>query len=109
MATNEDLMHAIQTMDSRVLAMDGKLDSHVAKEEPVLQAAQTLIDEHGTKEDVKARINFINAWMERERDRAELRKAVIKHGTLLAMTAIVIFIFRAVWSDIVDLVWAVKK
>lgn len=102
MASNEDLMHAIQEVA-------GKLDKHIEKEEPVLDSARLLIAIHGTDEIVRSRINFINGWMEREKDRADLRKTVIKHGTLLAMTAVVIFVFRAVWKDVLDLIWSVKK
>lgn len=102
MATNEDLMHAIQSLDA-------KFESHVADEKPILAEAKTLIDLHGDSEAIRARVSFINIWMERAKDRAELRRAIIKHGTLLAMTAVVLFIFRAVWRDILDLIWMQKK
>lgn len=96
MATNEDLMNAIQEVRA-------DLRAHMVTEQPILDSARTLLDVHGDAEAARVRIAFINVWMERERDRADLRRAIIKHGTLLAMTAIVIFIFRAVWKDILEL------
>lgn len=97
MASNEDLMEAITEI---------KTELRLRNEEyqPVISRVRNLLDIHGDSEVVRARIAFINVWMEREKDRAELRKAIIKHGTILAMTAIVIFIFRAVWSDIVEII-----
>lgn len=102
MASNEDLMHAIQDVGA-------KLDAHIAKEDPILFSAQLLMIAHGSDEMIRARIAFINGWMEREKDRSDLRRAIIKHGALLAMTAGVIFVFRAVWKDVLDLIWSVKK
>ena len=99
MATNEDLMTAINEIKADFRA-------HVAEEKPILDSARLLLSTHGTEEMVRARINFVHSWMERERDRSDLRKALIKHGFLLAMTAIVIFILRAVWVDVVELIRA---
>ena len=108
MASNEDLMQAIQTMDARILSMDAKLDNHIFVEQPALKSAQTLIDEHGTKEEVISRIQFINGWMEREKDRHELRKAVIKHGAVVATMTVLYFILKAVWANILQILLSGK-
>ena len=97
MATNEDLMHAIQ-------ALDAKLDLHVVDEKPVLDAAKALIAAHGTDEMIRSRISFVHAWMEREADRKALRRKILESMVLWAVIFALGFIALAISTEIREIV-----
>ena len=101
MATNEDLMHAIQEIHK-------KLDKHIEDEEPVLDSAKILIATHGTDEMIRSRINFVNEWMERERDRKALRRAIIEKTFTGAIWALLIYLAIVIRHDLLDIVRGVK-
>lgn len=96
--TNEELyeeLGAIKTM----------LQIHINTEEPVINAAQKMLDVHGEDHEViRARIAFVNQWMKREAKREEardaLRKAIIEKGTILALLALVTYLFGLVSEDV---------
>ena len=78
--------------------------AHILEEKPVLELIKSMSKELGTEEQVRARRIFIEQWMEREKDRADLRKAIIKHGTIIALAAIAIFFLKSAWIVIVDVI-----
>ena len=51
---------------------------------------------------------YIQMLAQREKDRAELRKAVIKHGTIVALGAVILFLLNAVSHEIQMIFKAVK-
>ena len=44
---------------------------------------------------------YLKMLAQRERDRAELRKAIIKHTTLIAVGVVVLFVLNAVWNEVI--------
>lgn len=44
---------------------------------------------------------YLKMLAQREKDRAELRKAIIKHSTIVVIGAILIFILHAVFNEVV--------
>lgn len=44
---------------------------------------------------------YLKMLAQRERDRAELRKAVIKHTTIIAVGAVLLFVLNAVWNEVI--------
>jgi hypothetical protein len=96
-ANNDEIMAAIQQ-----IRQEAKEEREAIK--PILENAKMLFYAHGTPEMTQARINFVHVWMERERDRADLRRAIIKHTTILAITAVVIFATRSVWVEFITIV-----
>jgi hypothetical protein len=59
--------------------------------------------------------NFTNEYLpylkllaEREKERAELRKAIIKHGTIVALGAVILFVLNAVSHELQSLIKIVK-
>lgn len=102
MATNEDLLYILQNIDNRMSTIDNRLEEHIKDEQPVLHSAQHLIDQHGDRDEVTARIQFINGWMEREKDRKALRKAIIEKTLVGAIWALLLYLAIAVRHDLVD-------
>lgn len=47
---------------------------------------------------------YMKLLVQREKDRAELRKAIIKHGTIVAIGAILIFLANAVINEAVMII-----
>lgn len=52
---------------------------------------------------------FIDILLQRELDREELRKAVIRHGTLFALGAVALFAASAAWHEVQALLAMVKR
>lgn len=102
-ARHEDLMMVVQGIAS-------KLDTHINRETPVIEAARRLLDEHGEPDETRARIMFVNEWMERAKDRRALRKAIIEKTTIGAIWAILVYVAYAVGHDMKDILkaWIVK-
>ena len=44
---------------------------------------------------------YLKMLAQRERDRAELRKAIIKHGTVVAIGAVLVFVLHAVVNEVI--------
>lgn len=99
MATNEDLMHAIQEVHD-------KLDRHMTDEQPVLDSAKMLIYTHGTDEMIRARINFVHSWMKREERRQAMRTKVIESATIWAIIIVLGFLAVSVATEIREVVKA---
>jgi ferric-dicitrate binding protein FerR (iron transport regulator) len=60
--------------------------------------------------------NFTNEYLpylkllaEREKERAELRRAVIKHGTIVALGAVILFVLNAVSHELQALFRVIPK
>lgn len=52
---------------------------------------------------------YLKLLAEREKERAELRRAVIKHGTIVALGAVIIFVLSAISHEIQSLIKAIPK
>ena len=91
--TNDDLMREMR-------AMREDLQEHIETEEPVLMEARALIAAHGASALVAPRVQFINAWMEREADRKALRRAIIEKTTVAAIWAVLIYLAVMVREDL---------
>lgn len=96
-ANNDEIMAAIQQ-----IRQEAKEEREAIR--PILDNAKMLFYAHGSPEMAMARINFVNVWMEREKDRADLRRAIIKHTTIIALTAVVLFVTRSVWVEFITAV-----
>jgi len=44
---------------------------------------------------------YLKMLAQREKDRAELRRAIIKHGTIVAIGAVLIFVLNAVVNEVI--------
>ena len=71
---------------------------------------QDLIDEilRHQRERALKYDHFIDMLIAREKEREELRKAIIHHGTMVALGAVAIFALNACWQEIVSLVRGAK-
>ena len=81
----------------QVRALRKELREHVKEEMP---AIRSIVYELGTPEQIRERRVFIEILLDRERDRRQLRFAIMKHGLVLAMVAIMVFVLRATWVEI---------
>lgn len=88
----------------KLVRIDERLNSHIEIEEPMLMQAKTLLDAHGDAELSRTRIAFINAWMERERQRSALRQAIIEKTTVAALWAVIVYLAFLVKEDLTQLV-----
>lgn len=57
----------------------------------------------------KEYLPYLKLLAERERDRADLRRAIIKHGTIIALGALIVFMFSAVSHEIQAFIKAIPK
>lgn len=73
-------------------------------EEPILLKAKELLDIHGDSADMRARIAFVEAWMEREKDYAKLRRAIIEKTIVGAVWAVTIYLLVLIQQDLVAIV-----
>jgi hypothetical protein len=77
------------------------LHTHTLDEMPVIKRVEVMLQELGTPDQVRERRIFIEAFIDRERDRKRLRTAMIEKGLLLALVAFLVFVGQAVWHEIV--------
>jgi hypothetical protein len=54
-------------------------------------------------------LQYLKLLAEREKERAELRRAVIKHGTIVALGAVIIFVLSAVSHELQAFFKAIPK
>jgi hypothetical protein len=52
---------------------------------------------------------YLKLLAEREKERSELRKAVIKHGTIIALGAVILFVLSAVSHELQSFFKAIPK
>jgi ferric-dicitrate binding protein FerR (iron transport regulator) len=52
---------------------------------------------------------YLKLLAEREKERAELRRAVIKHGTIVALGAVILFVLNAVSHELQALFRVIPK
>ena len=57
----------------------------------------------------EAYLPYLKLLAEREKDRAELRRAVIKHGTIIALGALIVFMFSAISHEIAAIIKAMPR
>ena len=58
------------------------------------------VRELGLPEQVRARVQFIELLIEREKDRTKLRRAIIEKSLIGAVWALLVFLAVAVWNEI---------
>ena len=103
--SNEDLLHEILTTRALVAETSATLAAHIEEEGPVLTSARHMIEAHGPDSGmIRVRVAFINSWMERERDRAALRKKIIESAAIWAILLMLGFIAYAVKDALLDIV-----
>ena len=44
---------------------------------------------------------YMKMLVQREKDRADLRRAIIKHGTIVAIGAVMVFVLQAVVNEVI--------
>lgn len=76
-----------------------ELNDHISEEMPMVR---TIMTELGSPEQVRQRRIFIEAWIERERERAKLRRAVIEKGVIVALAAVVAFVLTAIYHELIS-------
>ena len=94
--SDDDTERRAELLD-QIRGLRKELRDHIAEEMPVIRA---IIYELGTAEQIRERRVFIELLLDRERDRRKLRFAIIKHGTVLALVAVTVFVLRATWNEI---------
>jgi hypothetical protein len=52
---------------------------------------------------------YLKLLAEREKERAELRRAIIKHGTIVALGAVILFVLSAVSHELQAFFRAIQK
>lgn len=95
-----DLVRQIEALRHEVSDARYELREHIREEMPPLRA---MLQELGDPEDVRARRVFVEAWIEREKDRAALRKAIIEKGLLMALVAVLSFVAIAIGHELAAL------
>lgn len=85
----------------------------MSPQEKLEQGLQALERDHkATKRDIQCitktwdefteeYLPYLKMLAQRERDRAELRKAIIKHGTIVAIGAVLVFVLHAVMNEVI--------
>jgi len=92
--------------DEEIRSLRAEFTAHVDEERPILLVAKQL----GTAEQVKARVTFIDSWIEREKDYAKLRKAIIEKTVVGAIWAVILFVAVSLGHEIKNILteWNVK-
>jgi len=99
MASNEDIY-------TKLGAIEAALHQHIEDETPILIGAKELLEHHGDRREVQARISFINSWMKREAQRDALKAKIIESASIWAIILILGFVFYAIKDTFLDIVRA---
>lgn len=98
MANNDrENRDVLEHIEAEVHAVKSELEIHIEEERPILEAL-------GDPEEIRNRIAFINLWIEREQDKAKLRKAIIEKTVIGAIWALCVFVGLAVFNEVRDIV-----
>lgn len=91
-------------------AIRADLRAHISEEKPILDEAKVMLATHGNPELVRARIEFINEWMEIAKERKALRRAVIEKSVVGIMWAVLVYLAFVIGHDIRDVIrsWTIK-
>ena len=98
----EAIYREVLEMRAELSAHIRVFSDHVEGEASAMAAYQEWMLMAGPREAIRARLQFVEAWMEREKDRKALRRAVIEKSTIVALCAVLAYVGQLAWNDIQD-------
>ena len=94
-------------MDDRLQKLENDIQNAREKQREMTRDINCILN---TWDDfTKEYLPYLKLLAEREKERAELRRAVIKHGTIIALGAVIVFVFSAVSHEIQAFIKAIPK
>ena len=98
------IYHEVVSMRAELSAHIERFSAHVAEETESMEAYREWIMIAGPREAIRARLQFVEAWMERVKDRKLFRRAVIEKFAILALCAALVYVAKIAWTDIREII-----